>query len=85
MCKGYLDKERNVSRYLLDVNDRLNEMKGSKEDVLEVRGSSSTVPIHTYVHMYICTNIQYICTPVPESSCSTFTTVCHHLFQNIIL
>ena len=53
MCKGYLDVERNVSRYLLDVNDRLNEMKGSKEDILEVRRSSSVALLYacTYVRM----------------------------------
>ena len=37
MCKGYIDSDRNVSRYLLDVNDRLNELSGTDEDVLEVR------------------------------------------------
>ena len=56
MCKGYLDVKRNVSRYLLDVNDRLNEMKGSEEDVLEVRRSSSVALL--YVCMYVCT---YVC------------------------
>ena len=52
VCKGYLDVERNVSRYLLNVNDRLNEMNGSEEDVLEVRRSSSVAPLYTctYVH-----------------------------------
>ena len=76
MCKGYLDKERNVSRYLLDVNDRLNEMKGSKEDVLEVRGGAAwhhCMHVHTYdVRSY-------------EISYSTFTTLCQHLFQDIII
>ena len=38
VCKGYIDVERNVSRYLLDVNDQLNELQGSAEDVLEVKG-----------------------------------------------
>ena len=54
VCKGYLDVDRNVSRYLLDVNDKLNEMKGSEEDVLEVR-SSSVAPL--YVCMYVCTYV----------------------------
>ena len=52
VCKGYLDVERNVSRYLLDVNDRLNEMKVSQEDVLEVRRRGSVAPL--YACMYIC-------------------------------
>ena len=52
MCKGYLDVGRNVSRYLLNVNDRLNEMNGSEEDVLEVRRRGSVAPL--YACMYIC-------------------------------
>ena len=62
VCKGYLDVERNVSRYLLDVNDKLNEMKGSEEDVLEVRRSSSVAPLYacTYVCMYVHTVHTYV-------------------------
>ena len=51
VCKGYLDVERIVSRYLLNVNDRLNEMKWSQEDVLEVR-RGSVAPL--YACTYIC-------------------------------
>ena len=38
VCKGYIDVERNVSRYLLDVNDQLNDLRDTAEDVLEVSG-----------------------------------------------
>ena len=74
MCKGYLDVDRNVSRYLLDVNDRLNEMKGSKEDVLEVRRSSSVALLYTctYVCMYVCTYGTYVC-------CSYESSLAHSL------
>ena len=71
MCKGYLDVERNVSRYLLNVNDRLNEMNGSEEDVLEVRRSSSVAPLYACTCTYVCCSY--------KSSCSTFTTVWHCL------
>ena len=76
VCKGYLDVDRNVSHYLLDVNDRLNEMKGSEEDVLEVRRSSSVAPLYT------CT---CVCCSYESSLALLFTTVWHRLFQSVIL
>ena len=42
-----MDEERNVSRYLLDVNDRLNKLKGSKADVLEVSRRGTVVVART--------------------------------------
>ena len=75
VCKGYLDVDRNVSRYLFDVNDKLNEMKGSEEDVLEVRRSSSVALL--YVCMYVCT---YVPVKVLVAHSLLFA-----LLQNIIL
>ena len=71
VCKGYIDVERNVSRYLLDINDQLNALRGTEEDVLEVRrrgGGGGSGDLHTCIQYVTIIMITFRSICIPFSS-----------------
>ena len=36
VCHGFRNTSRSVAEYLFDINDKLNELKDTEEDVIEV-------------------------------------------------
>ena len=52
MCHGFRNTSRSVAEYLFDINDKLNELKGTEEDVIEVW--LPHIKMLCIVYMYSC-------------------------------
>ena len=51
MCHGFRNTSRSVAEYLFDINDKLNELKNTIQDVIEVKVAHFTP--HINLHLYV--------------------------------